>query len=72
MVREQIQPTSNGADDSNIPFIDFIICPQYDLAYKEEALKSYGLTVLDYRSRGKYYPENLENGAMDSKSFSSR
>ena len=69
MVREQIQPTSNGADDSNIPFIDFIICPQYDLAYKEEVLKDYGLTVYDYRSNGKYYPEMLGNGTMDSKSF---
>ena len=52
IVREQIRPTSDGASDVNVPFINFIVCPSYDSAYKGEVLRKYGLTIHDYRSTG--------------------
>ena len=47
IVREQIRPTSDGVYDVNVPFIDFILCPTVDSAYKGEVLRKYGLTIHD-------------------------
>ena len=72
MVREQVRPTSDGANDVNVPFIDFILCPSYDSAYKKEVLRKYGLTIHDYRSEGVYYPNKMNNETVDPKLFFER
>ena len=38
-----------------MPFIDFIICPAYQFAYKDKVLREYGLDSTKYR-RGHYSP----------------
>ena len=56
IVREQIRSTSDGAFDPILPFIDFIVCPAYHFAYKEDVLKYYGLDVNKYRNEGHFSP----------------
>ena len=67
IVREQVRPTSDGAYDINVPFIDFIVCPTVDSAYKGEVLRKYGLTIHDYMSKGVYYPKEFNNETVDPK-----
>ena len=38
IVRENIRPTSDSAKDTDMPFIDLIICPSFDVSYKKENL----------------------------------
>ena len=61
MVREQVRATSEGAEDSSLPFIDFIVCPHYDVAYKTEKIEAYGLNKNDYRRNGVYVPTKNYN-----------
>ena len=61
MVREQVRSTSVGANDTNLPFIDFIVCPHYDVAYKDDAMETYGLEKNEYRRRGAYMPTKNHN-----------
>ena len=40
-----------------MPFIDFIICPDYEFAFKREVLPHYGIDSNKYR-QGNFYPSN--------------
>ena len=51
-----MRPTSDGAFDKTMPFIDLIVCPSYEVAYNHSQLQRYGLTRSLYRSKGKFYP----------------
>ena len=48
--------TSDGANNADLPFIDFIVCPSYHLAYNDSVLQQYGLTRNKYRNQGIFYP----------------
>ena len=55
IVRERLRPTSDGVFDNDLPFIDIIICPSYEVAYNDSKLQKYGLTKRNYRSEGKFH-----------------
>ena len=57
IVKEQIRQTSDGAFDVSLPFIDLIICPDYDFAFKREILRQYGIDSDEYR-QGNFRPSN--------------
>ena len=61
MTREQIRSTSDGETDKNLPFIDFIVCPHYDVAYKTDMIEMYGLNKNNYRRNGIYVPTKNYN-----------
>ena len=63
MVREQVRSTSSGSNDSNLPFIDFIVCPHYDAAYKDNVMEFYGLNKNSYRRKGDYMPTKNFNSS---------
>lgn len=65
IVREQIRSSSDGAFDDNLPFIDFIICPAYQYAYKDDLLKKYGLDVGKYRNDGHFSPTTNQSTSLD-------
>lgn len=53
-----MRPTSDGAFDIEVPFIDLIVCPSYEVAYNDSQLQSYGLTRRKYRSEGAFHSTN--------------
>ena len=62
IVKEHIHSTSDGKKEENsIPFLELIICPTFQSAYNDEALKSYGMDKGDYRRRAIYYPTKNES-----------
>ena len=63
MTREQIRSTSDGETDPNLPFIDFIVCPHYDVAYKTDMIEMYGLDKNNYRRNGVYVPTKNYNSS---------
>ena len=56
MVRERVESTKDTIDDIDASFIDVTICPSYHSAYKDETLKSYGLSKEEYRRNAVYVP----------------
>ena len=54
MIREKILPTTDAATNVAAAFVDLSICPAYVVAYKDAALKKYGLDGYMYRSKGVY------------------
>lgn len=58
MVRERRKSTAEAVGDIDTPFIDLTICPDYHAAYKENALKAYGMDKAEYRTKGVYAPSN--------------
>ena len=60
-IREQIRPTSDAASDVDMPFIDLIICPSYDVSYKTENLERYGIDKMKYMEDGDYVPKKNMN-----------
>ena len=60
-----MRPTSDGVFDNDLPFIDLIICPSYEVAYNESKLEKYGLIRRNYRSEGIFYPTNEKHKSMD-------
>ena len=56
IVRERLRPTSDGVFDNDLPYIDLIICPSYEVAYNASKLQKYGLTRRSYRSEGTFRP----------------
>ena len=50
VVREHVHPTSQSVVDNDIPFLELTICPEYEYAYKEDLLNSYGMNKRKYRS----------------------
>ena len=63
MTREQVRSTSDGEKDPNLPFIDFIVCPHYDVAYKTDMIEMYGLDKNNYRRNGVYVPTKNYNSS---------
>ena len=47
-----------------MPFIDFIVCPAYQFAYKDEVLREYGLSSTKYRT-GHYSPTINDSTNID-------
>jgi hypothetical protein len=58
MVRERVESTKDTINDIDASFIDVTICPSYHSAYKEETLKSYGLSKEEYRKNAIYSPKH--------------
>ena len=58
MVRERVESTKDIINDIDASFIDVTICPSYHSAYKEETLKSYGLSKEEYRRNAVYSPKH--------------
>ena len=56
-VKQLIRHTSEGAIDDSLPFIDLIICPTYEKAFKDEMLRKYGIDPVRYRL-GDFSPTN--------------
>ena len=61
IIREQVRPTSDSAEDMDMPFIDLIICPSFDVSYKKENLEKYGIDRSNYTYNGDFTPtKNLK------------
>lgn len=58
IVQEHFRPTSDGSNGVDLPFIDLIVCPSYDVAYNDSQLQAYGLTRKNYRSEAVFSPRN--------------
>ena len=56
MIKEKIRLTSEGADDPSLPFLDLVVCPAYEVAYKHDMLKKYGLDRESYWQDGRFNP----------------
>ena len=56
-VKQLIRQTSEGAIDDSLPFIDLIICPEYEKAFKDEMLRKYSIDPIRYRL-GDFSPTN--------------
>ena len=52
MIRERTRLTSEGADDPTLPFLDLIICPDYEVSHKKDELQKYGLNHRKYSFGG--------------------
>ena len=65
MIKEKIRKTSEGADDANFPFLDLVVCPAYDGAYKSEMLQKYGLDHETYWQEGRFNPSVKNNLEFD-------
>ena len=52
-------------EDGSFPFIDLIVCPLYDFAFKDDMMIKYGLNAQQYRSEGHYTPTNNIYRNMD-------
>ena len=44
-----------------MPFLDLIVCPRYDVAYKGDVMESLGLTKSGYRRLGQFHPTKNHN-----------
>ena len=69
IVREQIRPSSDGAFDDTLPFLDFVICPAYQFAYKHDVLQDYGLDKVKFRNDGHFVPRTNKSTGLDPKKF---
>ena len=47
-----------------MPFIDLIICPQFDVSYKTETLEKYGIDRSNYTYYGDFTPSKNINESM--------
>ena len=65
MIKERIRSTLEGAEDSTIPFIDFIVCPAYKVGFKFDVLQQYGLKHSDYIRNGKFSPQANKSESID-------
>ena len=52
--KTNVQRTS----EKNVPFVDFVVCPSYEMAYKKNVMKYYGLDIQKYRRGKSFYPVN--------------
>ena len=52
-------------EDGSFPFIDLIVCPLYDFAFKDDMMIKFGLNAQQYRSEGHYTPTNSIYRNMD-------
>ena len=64
-VREQVRATADGAMDKTMPFLDLIVCPRYDVAYKDDALKRFGITKSNYRKAKQFKPTTNTSVDLD-------
>ena len=46
----------------DIPFVDLVICPNFNVAYNDTALEWYGISKTEYRRKGKWNPTKNANG----------
>ena len=60
-VTEQLRATAEGSNDETMPFLDLIVCPRYDVAYKGDVMESLGLTKSGYRRLGQFHPSKNHN-----------
>ena len=58
---EQLRSTAEGSNDETMPFLDLIVCPRYDVAYKADVMANLGLTKSGYRRKGQFYPTKNHN-----------
>ena len=65
MIKERIRSTSEGAEDANIPFIDFIVCPAYKVGFKFNVLEKYGLKHSNYIRHGHFNPSANKSVTFD-------
>ena len=54
IVKERVRDTKEARVDTNMPFVDLTICPEYHTAYKSNVFKEYGLDKENYRIKGNY------------------
>ena len=59
-IKEHVKHKLSPSD--GIPFVDLIICPNFDVAYNVTALESYGINKNEYRRKGKWTPTKNANG----------
>ena len=48
--------------ENDAPFVDFVVCPSYQMAYKKNDLKYYGLDRQNYVKGKTFYPANHGTG----------
>ena len=60
-----MRSTNQKDEDGSLPFVDLIVCPSYDFAFKEDVMTRYRLDPSKYRSEGQYTPENNNYRNMD-------
>ena len=54
MIREKLVPTTDSANNVAVPFVALTVCADYSVAYKDDALQTYGLDKSMYRRKGVY------------------
>ena len=62
--KTHIKPTSDPAT----PFVDFVVCPSYQKAYKQEVIRNFGLEREQYKDGVSFYPLANETD-LDPRSF---
>ena len=65
MIRERSLFTTDAVGDVDTPFIELTVCPAYDVAYKDEIIKTYGMDKSKYRKRGVYFNEDKAQNVKD-------
>ena len=60
---EQLRSTAEGSNDETMPFLDLIVCPRYDVAYKADVMENLGLTKSGYRRKGQFNPAKNYNNS---------
>ena len=63
MIRERVHSFSKSEPDTEMLYVDFTICPDYFVAYKERILEEYGLSKENYRENGVYYNKKFQGNA---------
>ena len=54
MIRERLLPTTDTANNVAVPFVAITICADFSVAYKDAALRTYGLDKYMYLYKGVY------------------
>ena len=65
MIKERIRRTSEGAEDPTLPFLDLVVCPSFEVAYKMDVLQKYGMQHRDYVYNGYFYPTQNNDNQYD-------
>ena len=60
-----MKPTS----DPETTFVSFTVCPSYHSAYKRDVLKTYNLSVSDYRDKNAIWYPNEEASSATARQF---
>ena len=64
--------TSVKTTSENIaPFIDFVVCPSYQMAYKTDIMEYYGLIREEYVKGSSFYPKQHSSGTDPRQLFDS-